>query len=252
MKALLRPMVVLMLVTVAVVGIGRSPVFGQSPAAEGALQYLALGDSLAVGVGASDPATTAYVPRFHDYLSSSDALSGLGLINLSVSGETSSSMISEGQLEAALATLRQHNANASSDDDIRVVTLTIGGNDVFALVPTCSGGLSPECAAAVGSTFETFSGNFNSILGELRGAGGAAVAIIVMTYPNTLINSGCQLNSLASVGEVVLEGDEGLGLPAGLNDLIRSVAQSNGALVAEVWGRLSPSDLQADCLHAND
>ena len=35
---------------------------------DGEHQYLALGDSLAEGVGASDPETTAYVPLFHQFL----------------------------------------------------------------------------------------------------------------------------------------------------------------------------------------
>ena len=45
------------------VGLMASPV----AAAESETVYLALGDSLAWGDGASDPATTAYVPLLADY-----------------------------------------------------------------------------------------------------------------------------------------------------------------------------------------
>jgi hypothetical protein len=34
--------------------------------------YLAVGDSIAAGEGASDPASTAYVPLFHQFLQSKD------------------------------------------------------------------------------------------------------------------------------------------------------------------------------------
>jgi len=36
-------------------------------------EYLALGDSLGWGFGASDPATKGYVPLFRDFLESEDA-----------------------------------------------------------------------------------------------------------------------------------------------------------------------------------
>src|SRR3989304_299278 len=52
--------------------------------------YLALGDSLAFGVGASDPAATGYVGLTHDALRKSDRYRerGLGLVNLSAPGAT--------------------------------------------------------------------------------------------------------------------------------------------------------------------
>ena len=56
----------------------------------------------------------------------------------------------------------------------------------------------------------------------------------------------------APLGNLVLEG--GPGLPAGLNDLIRSIAAGANASVAETFGLLGPGDLVggADCLPAND
>lgn len=65
--------------------------------------YIALGDSLAVGVGASDPGTTGYVARVHAALSEPTAGPHVtGLANLAVSGETSESLVRGGQLDAAL------------------------------------------------------------------------------------------------------------------------------------------------------
>jgi lysophospholipase L1-like esterase len=50
----------------------------------------------------------------------------------------------------------------------------------------------------------------------------------------------------------VLEG--GPDLPAGLNDLIRSISASNGVLVADAYGQLGSAELvgDTDCLHPND
>lgn len=68
-------------------------------------EYLALGDSLGVGFGASDPATKGYVPLFRDFLESQGGLNtDLFLNNLSISGATSSSLISL-QLPTAVAEL---------------------------------------------------------------------------------------------------------------------------------------------------
>jgi lysophospholipase L1-like esterase len=239
-------------------------------------QYLALGDSLAVGVGASDPATTGYVPRFHGHLADAldpghanpppldfvpDAFNRkfLRLTNLAVGGpgappggETTSSMIAVGQLDAAIAELVARNGNATPVDDVRVVTLDIGGNDMFSVVPVCVSGPTPECANAIGTALATFSANFDFILDELRAAAGPDTTIIVMTYYNPLVNPGCPLSPHAALGDALLEGNPALGIPDGVNDLIRAMAASHGAGVADVFGLLGPSDVQPDCRHAND
>lgn len=217
--------------------------------------YLALGDSLGVGVGASDPATTGYVPLFRNFLESERGLdTKVSLNNLSIGGATSGSLISD-QLPTALAELAR-NSDRNRNNDVEVITIDIGGNDVFALVGSpanpgpCFGGLTPTCAAAVTSTFATFFGNFDSILDELRTAAGPDTTIIVMTYYNPL--PGCFLADFAPLGDIVLEG--GGPLTAGLNDLIRLIAASHGAEVADTFGKLPPDDLVGgfDCLHPVD
>lgn len=242
-------------------------------------EYIALGDSLAEGVGASDPLTTAYVPLFHNFLTRAlpaDTLrravpidnprnamppdnqraavsaKNLVLTNLGHGGDTSSTLISHDHLAAAVAELEARNGDKKPSNDVRVITLDIGGNDLFAVLPVCSGGLTPTCVTAISTTFATFSANFNFILGELRTAAGPDTPIIVMTYYNPLVNPACPFNALAPLGDIALEGDPALGLPQGLNDLIRSIAAIQGAEVADTFGLLAPADLQPDCLHAND
>ena len=218
-------------------------------------EYLALGDSLGVGVGASDPATLGYVPLFRDFLESKKGLDKKGtelfLNNLSIGGATSSSLILQ-QLSPAVAELEDRNGDKNKKNDVEVVTVDIGGNDVLGLLGVCAGGVTPTCAAAITSTFATFSANFDFILDELRTAAGPGTTIMVMTYYNALEATGCPLNALAPLGDVVLEGEPLLGLPLGLNDLIRLIAAGHGAEVADTFGRLSPDDIQPDCVHAND
>ena len=159
-------------------------------------EYVALGDSVAVGVGASDPATTGYVPLLHEFLLAEE--DDLALVNLGHAGDTSSELIAHGHLAAALAEIEE--------GDVKVVTVSIGGNDVRAVIPACSGGITPTCVSAIGTTFATFSGNFDFILSELRAAVDEDSPIIVMTYYNALVHPDCPLNALAPLGDIALEG----------------------------------------------
>ena len=62
--------------------------------------YVALGDSLAVGVGATVTEKKGYVPQFKKR-----ATANTDLVNLAVSGENSSTFISSGQLASAVAAI---------------------------------------------------------------------------------------------------------------------------------------------------
>jgi lysophospholipase L1-like esterase len=219
--------------------------------------YLALGDSLAAGVGASDPLVTAYVPRLYELLrqelscqqSGRPGCPSLALRNLGVGGATSTTLIAE-QLPVAVAELRTRTHDPNPQNDVKVVTIDIGGNDMFSVVPLCAAGPTPECTALIQTRLQTFAANFAHILGELRAAAGPDTVIIAMTYYNPLPS--CRLATLAPLADAVLEG--GLGLAGGLNDLIRSISADNGVLVAETYGKLGPGDLVGgtDCLHPDD
>ncbi len=214
-------------------------------------EYLALGDSLGVGIRASDPATTGYVPLFRDFLESKEGLkTQLTLNNLSISGATSSSLISD-QLPAALAELQDRNSDKNKKNDVEVVTVDIGGNDVFALAfsPLCVPVPTPDCFELAEDILDTFGDNFEVTLENLREAAGPDTTIIVMTYYNPLLPP-CPFAPFALLGDIVLEG--GPGLPVGLNDLIRSEAAVHNAEVADTFGKLGAGDLFGDCLHAND
>jgi lysophospholipase L1-like esterase len=219
--------------------------------------YLALGDSLAAGVGASDPAVTGYVPQFYQLLrqelacqpAGQPSCGSLALRNLGVGGATSTTLLAT-QLPEAVAELQARNGDPNPYNDVRVVTIDVGGNDVFGVVSSCAAGPTPECGALIQARLQTFAVNFTQILAQLRAAAGPDTVIIAMTYYNPLPS--CRLASLAPLADAVLEG--GLGVAVGLNDLIRSIAAAHGVLVAETYGQLGPGELVggSDCLHPND
>ena len=242
---------------VAAFALTSDTTYSKGRPAQNTPEYLALGNSLGYGVGASDPATKGYVPLFRDFLKSKAGLhTALVLNNLSIPGATSTSLIAQ-QLPAALAELEARNGDTEDVNDVEVVTVDIGGNDFFTVVGPCAGGFTPPCQAAVAAMFATFSANFDYILGELRTAAGPDTPIIVMTYYNALVNPGCPYYPLASLGDIVLEGNPYL-LPQGGNDLIRDIAAAHDAEVAELVpggvfpALLGPDNIQPDCLHAND
>ncbi|BBL79396.1 hypothetical protein RxyAA322_12500 [Rubrobacter xylanophilus] len=105
---------------------------GSCHAAQPPLAYLSLGDSLAVGVGSSDPPERGYAPLYEARLERETGRE-VNLVQLGVSGETSESFIGsypdpdESQLARAEAFL-QRNPGA-------LVTLSLGGNDLLQAPP---------------------------------------------------------------------------------------------------------------------
>ena len=147
---------------------------------------------------------------------------------------------------------RSRNGNDTNRDDIVVVTLSVGGNDITVVTEVCLQGPTPECQLAIGTALQTFAVNFNAILGELRAAAGDETRIAVMTYFNAAAHPECAVFPQAELAEAVLEGAPQLGLEAGLNDLIRAIASQHSVEVAETHGLVDASGMQPDCRHAND
>jgi lysophospholipase L1-like esterase len=214
--------------------------------------YLALGDSLAIGVGASDWAHGGYVARLLERLDASGATpEGYELQNVSRSGADTRSVINDGQLQDALTIIRERRETPSAADDVEVITVGLGGNDGFSLVPVCNGVVDDACLEAARVRIAEVRTNLEFIVERLRDAAGPEVRIAVMTYYNPLIHEGCPLHEFEPIGDVVLEGEADLGVAEGLNDEIRAAAADTGVPVAEV-GDLNATELTGDCLHAND
>lgn len=214
--------------------------------------YLALGDSVAAGAGASRPAF-AYVPLLATKLEQApDCADVVGcpveLIDLARGGATTLDVVRD-VLPGAVRELRQRNGNADPGDDVRLITVTIGGNDVFGPVTeACRSGATAACAATASRQLQQVKDNYAVILRQLREAAGPATTLAVMAYYNPL--PACDLRELASLGDVVLEGGDLV--QSGLNGIVREQARTVDAVVVETGPVVDATKVQPDCLHPND
>lgn len=172
-------------------------------AEERPLAYVSLGDSLAVGVGASDPQQRGYTPLYRDALAEETGRE-VRLVALGISGETSASFIGSypdkesSQLARAEQTLEK-NPNA-------IVTLSVGGNDLL----RAADGTHADREAAI----TRYGENLDLILTKLEDASNPAPRISVLALYNPAPGSPTD----AWIGR--------------LNAQIRTVARENGAAVA--------------------
>lgn len=192
--------------------LGRGVVNGRE--ATGNSYYLALGDSLAANVGVTAP-RDGYVSRFHNQLQLQDEVQ-YGLRNLAVAGETSASLIRQGQLDAALQFIRSH--------DVRYITINIGANDLLGHLGSadCSEGLSaPSCRERIVDAFAAYEENLQRIFKPLRKAAPDATVIFLQTYNPFSLGFGARLEAQTNrtLGE--------------FNALAAHLAQSHELLVAD-------------------
>ena len=225
--------------------------------ARGMPVYLALGDSWPAGGGASAP-SEGYVPQLNTKLRrrfdcrrhasrSRRGCKHLQLVNLAQGGATTPSMI-ETQLPAAVALLTERNRDRNRRNDVKVVTLHIGGNDVvFPILGACSVAIDANCVAAFRAAMDAYRSDLGVALTSLRAAAGTKARIVIGTYDNTFVPP-CPLST--ALGELIGEGSATVG--DGFRDVIYDVAERHGVEVADVGGRLGPADLVGDCLHPND
>lgn len=153
-----------------------APGIVDGPTQDGSTYVVALGDSLAAGVGVP-AAREGYVSRIHR-VASERAGSALGLRNFAVSGETSGTMIRGGQLEAALDFIRNH--------DITLVTIDIGANDLLGHLGSedCADDVeTPACRARLGPALAAYRANLDRILRDVRAAAGDDTPVyLLLTY----------------------------------------------------------------------
>jgi lysophospholipase L1-like esterase len=217
--------------------------------------YIALGDSLSFGIGATS-AEKAFVELIRQYLST-DA----ELINLGVPGHTSDDMLQTGKVDEAIAIIAERAVDANASNDVQLITLEIGGNDLLRIYysqvqtgtcPDVEAALNrPECSQSLRDALDGFRPNFETALAQLREAA-PDVPVVVMT----LYNPFDFLGALGELGTLSLEGRSGTAFAEGMNDIIRGVvADHENVLIAEVYEAFDDragSLISSDFIHPND
>ena len=175
--------------------------------AQEAPAYVALGDSLAFGVGASNPSTTGYVALTHNALRGSQRFgpTGLELLNLGVAGARSADLVAPGgQLDLALDEIQGRQRDASPvANEVEVISVDVGGNDLLGLVapgsPCLESASVEPCRAAFGEVLSGINANLTEIVTRLREAAPEAVIVVVDLY-NPYSGTGDLREPIAEVG----------------------------------------------------
>jgi lysophospholipase L1-like esterase len=137
--------------------------------------YLSLGDSVAAGDGASDRASTSFAA-----LLAKDE-GGLAVENLAVAGATTRDVIQKQlpEIDAAL-----------SGRKIAFITISIGGNDLGALIPNTTCQQEPLPASCpLDDALASVTKNLDDIMRQLREKHGGA-PIVLLLYPNFFSGTG--------------------------------------------------------------
>ncbi len=217
--------------------------------------YLALGDSLSVGVGASNEPLRGWVGLV------SAALPEWDLLNLGVSGDDSRELLFGGPLDEGLRQIAMRAADAEPGNEVAAITLEIGGNDLldiyFSLVipgncPSVVEALQREaCVSALDSALAAYRSNLTETLDRLIEAA-PETPIFLMTLFNPFSGGASVIDEM---GVLALEGQEETAFPKGMNDVIREVGDEAGVTVVEWYdlflGKQSEY-ISFDLIHPND
>jgi lysophospholipase L1-like esterase len=232
-------------VTVTTPAMAASRHFSERPS-----YYLALGDSLSVGIqpnsaGVNTPTSQGYVNDLYAKLAATDHR--LRLAPLGCSGETTGTLINGGictyrgdrnvsggvgtghpagsQLAAAVAFLRRHR-------NVTLITIDIGANDLNPCVVLPA----DQIAACVTKVLPQIAANLGTIMTALRAAGGDHVRIIGMSY---------YIPELAEwltgpAGQAAAQ--QSVPLSEAFNQVLAGGYQAAGARVADVFTAFDSAD----------
>jgi lysophospholipase L1-like esterase len=223
--------------TAVVAGCAAAPRSAPARHKPPASYYLALGDSLAVGVqpdaaGTSVETRSGYADQLYATLRRSHP--GLRLVKLGCPGETTVTLMKGGicayrggsQLAAAVSFLHAHRARVS------LVTIDIGANDADGCVTRLSFG---NLASCLSKSIPQVTTNLTKILTRLRQAD-PKVHIIAMSYYLPALaqwRNGVVGKAVARVSEMVI---------AGYNVLLNRVYTAYRVRVADVFGAFHTAD----------
>jgi len=240
--------------------------------------YVALGDSIDFGVGASVP-DNAYVNQFHAFLEEEHFKREVDHQNLSVVGATSADILRDQTLDAIVF-------NAEHLFQKKVMTLGSGGNDLLAFIKSpefapCATGDQAGCQANLGVVIKAYAANLDETMKRLRFLASQKNAVILArTQYNGFVQPSCSVNgaidkngqvflpaaqvrALINLGFLALEGavqDPSVTNDPfpGLNDVMRTTAKKYGAITVDIArpfllaAQSGQELLIRDCIHPND
>jgi acyl-CoA thioesterase I len=185
------------------------PSLAQSPGI-----YIALGDSIAAGIGSSLPRERGNAAIVAGWLATLTGES-VPFENLAVPGETAATFTDGGQLQRFRDVIARSNA---SGIPVAAVTLTLGGNEMLALDAT---GLSDRQAG-----LDAFSDQYAGAVAAVRSEIGPDVPLVVTTYYDL------------TEGDPAIEFTDSWWVEQ-FNAVIRRVAGEQQAQVADVASRFA-------------
>lgn len=239
--------------------------------------YVALGDSIDYGVGASPD--NSYVNQFRTWLEDNHFQQEIDHRNLSVIGATSADILNDQTKDAIV-----FNAQHVLED--KVISVGSGGNDLLNFIKSpefapCGTGDQAGCQAALGAVLTNYATNLDKTMKRLRILADESHAVLVArTQYNGFVQPSCQVNGaidkdgqvflsaaqvrgLINLGFLALEG--GVQDPTvlndpfpGLNDIMRAKAKQYGAVTVDIArpfllaATTGQELLIRDCVHPND
>ena len=223
-------------------------------------QYVALGDSFVQGIGSPVPRHTGYVAQvenryFHNFYAGSDQTLNLAADQ---SDTTTGTLITDGQLADAVTAI------VDSNTDTKLVTLTVGGNDLLRLLrsgPCSTDPSGSACQALVVAAITGAAANYPVILGTLAAAAAGepdGTNIVVTTYYNPFDGTGSPFEGPV---EFALLGFDGVidciaatidPFNAGLNDVIACAAGAFGMTVVDLHPLFEGRTLDLTHIGASD
>ena len=182
-------------------------------------------------------------------------------MNLGVPGDTSEDLLSGGPLDQAIADITARKTDSVAGNEIAVITLEIGGNDLLNLffdlvIPgTCQGVLEslakPRCVEALQDVLEAYEPNLADIITLLREAD-PDVPIFLLTLYNPFSGKTPAIDQLV---ELALEGQAGTPFDQGLQDIIRAHEDARGVYIVDIHPQFEgkgPEYIANDLIHPND
>ncbi len=170
--------------------------------------YIALGDSIAYGIGSSLPRKRSYPALVRGYIEEWSR-APVELHNLAVPGETSTTFVNDGQLDE----FRHVLASRATDGTQTIVTVSLGGNEM----------LQAEALDNAGKqmALDDFAAAYDAAIGDIRTiAGNDALIVVTTNYDLSEGNPEQQFSDAWWVAQ--------------FNNSIGNVAATYGATVADI------------------